>query len=290
MIFSRKKKKTLKRKSHRDQSFAWQIIKGVLKLIGLVIFFVCVYYVTRAQSLTISEVTVTGGETIPHESVRRTVLNELDGTYFRLIPKKFSYLYPRDHIQNLIENVERVYNVEVYRTNRKTLSISFDEYLPHALWCSVDMKNEPCYFIDQSGFAFAKAPHLLGGTLVRHYVQHNEYEEGDVIEEATLSAIDLFILQTGNVLNFRINTLNYLSDEDVSFEVNGGGMILVSLKKDLDETLENITVVLNSPEFEHIEPGNFKYIDARFDNKIFVNENIATTTEETQPETEELPE
>ena len=38
------------------------------------------------------------------------------------------------------------------------------------------------------------------------------------------------------------------------------------------DVVENLLVVLASPEFSHLNPGNFSYIDLRFGEKVFVNE------------------
>jgi hypothetical protein len=142
-------------------------------------------------------------------------------------------------------------------------------------------------FRNQDGYAFAEAPILHGGTFLRHFVSASaNLETGQVIEPELLSAINVFIDQMKVVLHFRINSLTYMLDNDISFNVNGGGQIIISAKKDLTETLENIAAVLDSDEFKHIEPGNFKYIDARFENKIFINEDLSTST----TSTEELPE
>ena len=58
--------------------------------------------------------------------------------------------------------------------------------------------------------------------------------------------------------------------------------IIYSLQDDsFDRVFANLSSVLESESFTHLEPGNFQYIDLRFGNKVFVNEElgVATSTE-----------
>jgi len=79
--------------------------------------------------------------------------------------------------------------------------------------------------------------------------------------------------------------------------VVGGGEFKVTLTQEPEQTVENLLVVLTSEEFQGIEPGSFQYIDLRFGNKVFVNEELATPNEDvtseistTTEETEEVEE
>ena len=49
--------------------------------------------------------------------------------------------------------------------------------------------------------------------------------------------------------------------------------------------IENLKTILVSEEFSHLKPGNFQYIDLRFGNKIFVNEEEVGSVEENETST-----
>ena len=247
----------------------------------------CIYYVSRLDFFTINSIKVTGGETIAHEILYDIVSDELDGTYFRLIPKRFTYLYPKDRISESLEKVPRIHEVKLERDGRKKLIVTFSEYLPHALWCLEDSPETRCFFIDQTGYAFMEAPQLHGGALIRHVVPQDTFQTGEVLEKEKLETINRFVSQIENVLGFRINAVSHMPENDISFSVSGGGHILISLNNDTEKTFEDISATLQSEEFQSIEPGEFQYIDARFENKIFVNEEVATssaTSSESLPE------
>jgi hypothetical protein len=44
--------------------------------------------------------------------------------------------------------------------------------------------------------------------------------------------------------------------------------------------INNLMAVISSPDFSHLKPGNFQYIDLRYGNKVFVNEEEVVVPEE----------
>lgn len=266
----------------REISFGRQIFKGILRLIFIALVFVLVWYITRLQIFTLQEITVEGGETISHDEVRAQVIDELNGTYFLIIPKRFIYLYPHDRIMEVLEKVPRAHTIVVTRSAGNTLSVSFKEYIPHALWCLQENKNMPCLFLDKTGFAFAEAPLLRGGSFVRHSVEGvDELKPREMFPEHNLNDLDVFIERAESELQLRVTSLFHKKNGDIELSVNGGGVILISKGRNYQVTFDNLKSVLTSKEFKHIEPGNFNYVDVRFENKVFVNEEMSTSTAST---------
>jgi hypothetical protein len=261
-----------------------------LRFFALGFFILVTWYVTRLPAFTVSEVQVAGGETISHDVVRSQVEAELAGTYFLVVPRRFSYLYPHDSIVETLGKIPRVHDVVVTRTSRSTLSVSFREYVPYALWCGEGGEGESCWFVNSEGYAFAEAPSLHGGTLVRHTVEGSEVAEGTVIDAEKFARINTFIRRAEEELGLRITTLMHKENGDIELSVNGGGMIFVSGGRDFDTTFGNLKAVLSAPEFEHLEPGNFRYVDVRFENKVFVNEELVAEPATATATTAELPE
>jgi cell division septal protein FtsQ len=234
---------------------------------------IAVWYGVRLQSLTINEISVEGGETISHKEIQAQTELELQGSYFLIIPKGFAYLYPHDRIVSVVERIPRVHSVEVSRSSQTALAIAFKEYVPHSLWCVHERPDVPCFYADSQGYAFEEAPPLTGGSLVRHNVEGmEEIKEGHMIDPAQLAALYDFLKRLEAELKFRVSTIVHKKDKDLEFHINGGGMILAASGKSLDTTLNDLRAIIASPEFKHLKPGNFKYIDMRFDSKIFVNE------------------
>jgi len=258
-----------------------QIIFGVLLVILIALLLVGIYHGTRAESKQITGVDVVGGQTIPHSQIKQIVQDTLVGNYYRLIPRTFTWTYPEGHIAENISAIDRIKNVQVSLEKRRVLVV-YEEYIPYALWCTDT--NELCYFIDRLGLAFASAPPLSGSAFVRYSETGRPPELGAMsFDTDYLRNNEAFVQRLEEELGLYVTNIQKAGDYDIDYRVSGGGLIKVSQTMELDETFRNLLTVLQSEEFIHLEPGKFQYIDLRFGNKVFVNEELpsvspATTT------------
>lgn len=257
---------------------------GVCSLI--VLFMALLWYVTRLPAFTIASVVVEGGDTVSKDMVHEEIMSVLTGSYLTIVPYTFSLTYPEERLARVIASIPRVKDVDLTR-DATSLSVVFTEYVPFALWCkNID---DACFFVDETGFAFAPGPRLHGGALVRHiFEEGGDPEKKQVFETDAFRSTHEFLDQLNERLKIRVTDVFYTKDGDVKLYVNGGGELIFKEGESYDVLYENLASVLASDEFKHLEPGNFKYIDLRFGNKIFVNERYAseatTTATGTIPE------
>lgn len=278
MFLLGKKKVRSRARGGTSSTFRSHIIKGVLSILGVSLCIGGIYYVTHLPLVTITTITVEGGETISHEEVRAKAENTLVGTYLGIIPKRFVYLYPHEAMRAVLLKIPRIRTVNITPHGRHVLHVAFTEYIPQALWCSAQVKEEPCYFLSHDGIAFAKAPMLEGGAFLRYYTESDEQiEQGDVIDEEKVAQIEWLEENIEKNLSFRINAILLKNNEDIELSVNGGGLFLISSKRDVKQTFANLQTVLTSESYDHIAPGNFQYVDVRFDKKVFINEEPDVT-------------
>lgn len=252
-----------------------QIGMGVVVISVVTLLLMGVWYGTRVPSLTITDVEATGGETINHGEVERSVQSVLDGEYLGFIPRRFAWFYPKQEVLNKVLEFERLHNVVIVRESGTKLRISYDEYVPHALWCQPEA--EACIFLDVSGYAFAHAPKLSGGTFLRFITSGREAVIGDVVAEKKPYENIQEIVQLLAERGWYVSYIEIDQVGDVFLKVVGGGELKVSVEEVPEKTVENLFVVLSSEKFQHIKPGNFKYIDLRFGDKVFVNEELVVS-------------
>lgn len=280
-FLKRAEKANKKRKSGRLSltPLQKQLISGILLFVLLALVLTGVWFFSRIQSLQIERIEIVGGETIPHARIEALANNALRGEYFRLIPKRFIPLYPKGSIESALLGIDRIKNLHVELDNDQTLLIVFEEYIPHALWCA-STEADTCFFIDQTGYAFAQAPELEGSAFVRYVndgVEPKQDTEGfpsDFIQKT-----ETFIELLERELDLYVTHVVKVGDYDVDFAISGGGLIKVSQSIPMEESFENLKTILVSEAFSHIEPGSFRYIDLRFGEKIFVNEEVAVPQE-----------
>jgi cell division septal protein FtsQ len=289
-MFTRKKSRS--RTSWRGTdtpSITRHIIYGVLSCLLVALILTLVWYLTRLPFFTISTITVEGGETISHEEVRRSIEEVLNGSYMKVVPYRFTLMYPHDALIEAVQALPRVKSVELSREKNTELRVSFSEYAPYALWCAHD-DGTRCYFLDAEGYAFAESPNLKGGTLIRHtYVGVSNLEKKQITEESVFRETHRLLERLRDELSLRVTDVRYTEAGDMELTVNGGGILFLRSESSYDGTFENLRSILGSESFSHLEPGNFQYIDLRFGNKVFVNEEkpvVATTTDAIATSTE----
>ncbi|MAZ30381.1 hypothetical protein CL655_03835 [bacterium] len=280
-----KTKRTQRTSDPAKRMIVRQVIIGVLLLALLALAVTGVWHLTRAPALTISEVTAAGGLTIAPATVVETVEAELVGTYYRLIPKRFSYLYPKGRMLERLEQIPRIKDFAIKRTERTKLHITFTEYEPYALWCDGEERN--CVFIDDTGYGFADAPELSGGTFIRYQNASQAPAVGQAgVPSTVLLTASSFVDTASAAFGFRPQTV-WFDDRDVVYRLGGGGEIRTSRADTLGTTLANLETILASEQFAHLAPGNFEYIDLRYGNKVFVQEAVlevaTSTSSSTQP-------
>jgi len=240
-----------------------------------------IWYGSRVAWLTITEITIRGGETIDHALVRQAVEAELAGTYLGLVPRRFAWFYPEEQIMSAVRAVPRVATVKADRLSGSELSIVFEEFVPAALWCA-DVATTTCAFLDASGYAFAIAPVLEGGEILRFvslgtstpHVDSRPFSEADM---TLMTRLRSALHEAG----WYVSHIEIDAVRDVYIHVVGGGELKATLTMLPEQTVANLETVLTAPEFADLSPGNFSYIDLRFGNKVFVNEEqiVATTTD-----------
>ena len=241
----------------------------VITIVGLLI--TGVWFGTRIAALTITEVSASGGKTIDHTRVVQAVQETLAGTYLGLVPRRFAWFYPEEEIVAAVSKTERIFNVEVLRESGTSLTITYDEYVPIALWCTADA-DERCLFLDSEAYAFSSAPKLTGGSFIRYVTAGREPVTGEV---AVPVAVYTDIQETVQLLTTEgwfVSQVEIDQVGDVFLAIVGGGELKIDLRETPLQIVENLRVLLASDEFKHLTPGNFQYIDLRFGNKVFVNE------------------
>ncbi|HMO77965.1 MAG TPA: hypothetical protein PKD95_02100 [Candidatus Paceibacterota bacterium] len=256
-----------------------QIFLGLLVFASVSLLISAVWYITRLEAFSIRTVNVSGGYTIDKQAVKKLAEAELEGTYLKLIPKRFSYFYPETVVLEKVSQFERIKDVEVERVSRHELAITFGEYVPDALWCDIKDVKE-CYFLDDQGFAFAVAPDLSGASLLRYYSPEIE-PENNKYPFATTTTDYQNAKQLAQYLNdygWFVTTVEINSNRDAFYTFGAGGEIKATLTLSATDTMENLLTLIGSEEFAHLAPGNFQYLDLRFDTRVFVNEELPVST------------
>ena len=282
-LFKKKESKVLRKKKppRHITPLQLQIVIGIVLAIVIALLLTSVYYVSHIASMQITSVQVIGGETIPRADIEGVVNTALTGAYYKLVPKRFNVVYPKETVIESIKKNNRIKNVQVEIQNGQTLIVVFDEYTPYALWCK-EVHSTECLFMDTHGYAFAEAPELEGSAFIRYVEEgHEPLVKTHAYPEEYIQQTETFIEELKNTLNLYVTQVIKKGQYDIEYQVSGGGILKVSARMSSKDTFENLVTLLHSKEFTHFDITSFKYIDLRFGDKVFVHDGTTKTVSST---------
>lgn len=241
-----------------------------------------IWHGTRLEAVTITEIAVFGGDTIDHEQVRQIAENVLQGSYFRLIPKKFTYLYPEQTIHEMVIDIDRLATVIVERQGRNRIIITVTEHIPTALWCEADGDN--CLFLNSEGKAFAPAPNLSGGSLLRIYDTSSQPQVRKAVYEAERFSDLLTLVEALETdLGWSTGIIERELDDRITIQLTNGAKLFVRLEQPVNHTIHYLASLLRADGYEHLSEQPFGYIDLRFGNRLFVSQALSFEGASTTP-------
>ncbi|OIP66547.1 MAG: hypothetical protein COV32_00515 [Candidatus Yonathbacteria bacterium CG10_big_fil_rev_8_21_14_0_10_43_136] len=263
----------------REQSQVWFSRFIILVLLGL-IFFVAGGGVSHNKKWQIIQINVEGANAVSSDEVRAIALERILGNYFLIYSRNNSYLFPESEIaQTLLHTFPRISSVSAFRDDEHTITINISERKPYALWCEMQISKD-CWFIDEGGFVFDKAPDFSKGAYIEVYGKLVEKNAGEPLRASL--PYDRFIIANSftNLLRdnigkpFRIALKSedefevtmytsarhqFLADVTIRFNDASDPAVLISnLEKAILTQFPNNT----SPK------KRLQYIDMRFGNKV----------------------
>ncbi len=253
-------------------------------ILFLSIFFTLAFFSFNPK-ITINKIIVNGNNIINSQDVISLVDKKITGKYYGLFDKADSFIYPHDEIYNdLILSFPRIKNISIIRKNFNTLYINIKEKSASYLYCGKaipDIKSkigENCYFVNDNGYIFSKAPYFSGNVYFKYYLKinnknkllgqtiikpkrfHNLIQFVDGIRALGFKPVSLVIGDDG--INYLY--LNHNSDKTIP-------KIIFMTNNNLKSILNNLSIAMNKALFAdeiNSKYSTLLYIDLRFQNKV----------------------
>ncbi|MEK7586086.1 MAG: FtsQ-type POTRA domain-containing protein [Patescibacteria group bacterium] len=259
-----------------------------LNVLIFVLFLSIVYalgYFSSNHRITINRISITGTRILKEEEVLTIVKNALSGKYIKLFSRSNSFIYPKNQIhKELTTKFPRIEKLSINRDNWNTLHIDISERFGSSLYCGKNVPDEKlevgenCYFVNNDGYIFDKAPYFSGNIYLKYYIGLPE-GVGDPMGKQILSP-DIF----HKYIRF-IDGLTTLGFKPIYVVIGGGDnsiyldhiegvtapKIIFTNENDMDNILDNLSLSMNKPEFANEIKGKYTtllYIDLRFKNKV----------------------
>lgn len=239
----------------------------------------------------IDRVVVSGNEVTTIHEIQDVVYEKLTGYYLSLFSRRNVFLFPRRAIRDeLLQNIPRIEQVDVDIENLNTISITIDERERYAVYClpaspssaqegSGDQTTD-CYYFDEAGFVFDKAPSIVSDDLFVY--------SGDVLGTSTkpighyvlgdseaIAYTEAFAAATIKLLPGKVVGLFVVSEGEHRFILDSGAEIIVDPREGqvaYEDALRNINAIVSDEEFLE-QAGdtlsNLEYLDVRYGRKAF---------------------
>lgn len=251
-----------------------------VSLVGALSFF------SSSPSIVINNIIIKGNSIIDTKEIESSVIEKLKGKYFYLFSKSNFLIYPHDKIYNsMLLDFPRIEKLSIKRNGLNTLSIEIDERAGSYLYCGVNIPEnkeeigENCFFVNNDGYVFDKAPYFSGDVYFKYYI--NLKEENDKPLGAQMMSPERFHelvrFMDGIVkLGFKPSYLVVSDDGIHSLYLSSGGLnpnpkIIFKEDNDLTLILDNLSTAMGEKEFANEVNSKYdilSYIDLRFKNKV----------------------
>lgn len=235
----------------------------------------------------IQHVNVLGNEVLTQEDIAHVVENVTSGSYAFLFSKKHIMIFPRFALADALRSAyPRIRTLDIDVSGRQEVTISLSERKPHSLWCDTAMAGEyapqasaeqaqngqasPCYFLDASGYAFAKAPHFSGEVYTTIYsdIDHGSTHVGThAFSQERFQTLNTFRKQFTEE-GFKGVGIIQRTSSDYWLLLERGGYIKFDVTHDPRTVVRDVMLAVEAKQKEHEAfHQTLEYIDARFDDR-----------------------
>lgn len=259
----------------------------------VILFFILLVFIigglaffSTNNNVVIDKVVVSGNHIIDEEDIEKEINKNISGRYIYLFSKNNSFIYPHKKIyDSLLVTFPRIEKLSIYRDNLKTLHIDISERTGSYLYCGENLPEnkseigENCYFVNNDGFIFDKAPYFSGDVYFKYYMMIDNITSNPLGKQ--MLDIDHFhelarFIDAVNSIGFNpvYISLDQMGTYTLYLDANKGGTLPKIIFKDEDDfriIQDNLSLAMKKKEFSseiNSRYDSLLYIDLRFKNKV----------------------
>ena len=262
-------------------------IRFIIKCLLMTLLLGAFVYAMNQPYFFINSVQIQGQQSIDEEHLHQEVELYLSEYWLGIIPRKNIFFLGQATLRShLITIYPKIYHLDI-DINIDALTLNIEERKAHSLWC-IDREyesvfNEECYFADQRGFWYARAPYFSDNVFLKVYLSPNierislgdRYMHGDAFAN-----LFTFIESLEKEYNLGVQKIIFKEQQDISLYISHlenivfkeKPIILLNMNDSYDTSIRNIGVVLKQPGFARDfqeDAQQLKRIDIRFNDRIF---------------------
>ncbi len=256
------------------------MIKAGLLFATLLFIFFGLVWGAHNDRVRIVNIYIEGNSVVLDRDIREGVDAQMEGKYFKMFPKNNIFIHPRWQIkQEILNKFKRIYYVKVSAIDVNSIAITVKERDPYALWCVdsfIEKKKNSinnCYFIDDKGFAFTKAPAFSDNVYFTVYDKQSTESINNLVGQNFLTEERFILLMQLRALlskeGLDVDYLTQIENNDFEFYLTSGGKVIFNEYQDIEKLLHNLVAAIEVKRNEGRKvEKDLEYIDVRFNNKV----------------------
>ncbi len=257
-----KKSKNAENRRRRKKIFFWFLVLCVLAFVAIIIF------ALKTPKLSISDISVSGIETMQADSIISQARKTISGKYLFFFPKDNVIVYPdKKIIENILSLDSRIMEASVSVDRKRVLHISIKEYTPFFAWCH----SQKCFYTDESGYIFRAIDYDPKNFFIVFRNGANKdnpigsyWADGDM--ENIKDMIEFF-----KVIEMPVKEISFMGNSDYYFYIENGTEFRVDFDGSIETTQSYLDIFITQ-NLDFIKNSDFEYVDARFGKKIYYKE------------------
>ncbi len=246
-------------------------------------------YIMNHQYLQVSHIRIEGQRTLVEDDFRLSIERILDEKYFGIIPRSnILFVNPRSLQRRISEENPKIKNIDVDSEAQNTLVVSLGERRGHSLWC-VDKEylspfDEECYFSDELGYLYARAPYFSGNVYLKIYqgiFPDTNLALGTHVLPGDFQGFFNFIDTLEKDRSMKVFRIRFVGYGDVEIELSRFNnqvytdprpVIRYNNKIPYEDIISNLELAITGKDFQKDftqKPTEFESLDLRFGDRIF---------------------
>ncbi len=266
-----------------------QVKRLRLIILSIILFISVIFglsYFSSYFRITINNLVITGDKIIDGSKIELSVKEKLSGKYLKLFSRSNFLIYPKNKIyKSLLVEFPRIEKLVVKRERFNNLKIEINERAGSYLYCGSSLPvnkeeiGENCYFVNNDGYIFDKAPYFSGDIYFKYYTKI----DGDTSNPLGSQMIP--VSRFHDLVRF-VDGLTSLGFKPLYLVIDTNGTYSLYLKSkdlqivpkiifkdnnDLVMILDNLSTSMKNKEFANeinTKYDTLLYIDLRFKNKV----------------------
>jgi len=263
--------------------------RAIIIFSSIVVIFSTFLFIMNHSFLRLDTIKIQGQRTLIETDIIIEVQNYLTQKNLMVFPQSNIFLFNGNILERrLTEQFPKISDIDVSIHNAEEIIITIGERSAHSLWCInqeyESVFDEECYFADQDGILYARAPYFSGNIYLKLFILPQDIE--DYIGMNINSQIDFdnlfdFLYELESDYSLRIERIYFDEFDDVRIKLarvgntlyqNQDVFILYNSLDDYETILRNIRITLGFDKFKDTlrdRPQSLESIDVRFDGRIF---------------------